>query len=441
MYPSFGSGNRQSSASQSRSLTSASQPNSARNTIQGGFSSMIPQPTAQNTSYAVGQPSQIPPYQTASPLTSSSSHASSYLVNTPIANTNNYSPYSLPNFGQQPSTFQGGSSSHQTPYPQASFSNQPPSAPPSINTARYQNPYPPPNPYQPSTPYQQWNVYPPQQGNYPQNNPQQQSFPNPYPSSYSQQPQGGGYNTNFHNERLRAIAGKYEISDALLQRLNILQQFEIVVLCDDSGSMNTPVDGTTGTRWDELRAIVQIIIDIGTIFDSNGVDVHFLNRPPMLNVTDPRQVVESFSKRPQGFTPLTPALRGIFQSAASKLRGNKRLLVFVATDGEPTDNHGNVDVQSLENLMQHERQSNTMYVTFLACTDDQVSVDYLSRWDRTMINVDVMDDYKSEREEVRQAKGFNYPFSFGDYVVKALIGAVDPEMDALDERTNTNKRW
>ncbi|CAF5108005.1 unnamed protein product, partial [Rotaria sp. Silwood1] len=412
----------------SNSSTSASLPNRTSNTVQGGFSNMMPQPAAQNISYAVGQPSQIPSYPSASPLTSSSSHGSPYFANTPIANTNNYSPYSLPNFGQQPSTFQGGSSSHQTPYPQASFSNQPPPPPPSTNTASYQNPYPPPTPHQSSTPYQQWNVTPSQQGGYPRNEPQQ---------TYQQY--GGGYNTSFNNDRLRSIATQHEISDASLQRLNILQQFEIVVLCDDSTSMNTPVNGTTGTRWDELRAIVQIIIDIGTIFDSNGVDVHFLNRPPMLNVTDPRQVVESFNKRPNGYTPLTSALRGIFQSAASKLRGNKRLLVFVATDGEPTDNHGYVDIQSLENLMQHERQSNTMYVTFLACTDDPASVRYLNQWDRTMINVDVVDDYKSEREEVRRTKGFNYPFSFGDYVVKALMGAVDPGMDSLDEYANSTR--
>ena len=130
---------------------------------------------------------------------------------------------------------------------------------------------------------------------------------------------------------------------------------------------------------------------------------------------------------------MTSALRQIFRSAASKPGSDKRLLVFVATDGAPTDNHGNVDIRSLENLMRNERQSNTTHVSFLACTDDDSSVAYLSEWDRTMINVDVIDDYKSEREEVRQNRGFSYPFSFGDYVVKALLGAVDPQMDALDE--------
>lgn len=202
--------------------------------------------------------------------------------------------------------------------------------------------------------------------------------------------------------------------------------------------MNTPVDGTNGTRWDELRSIVQIIIEIGTVFDLNGVDVHFLNRPPMPNVTDSRQVVESFSQRPSGLTPLTAALRRIFQSAAAKPGSDKRLLVFIATDGAPTDTNGTVDIQSLEQLLRNERNPNTTYITFLACTDDDSSVSYLSQWDRTMMNLDVVDDYKTEREEVRRNKGSNFPFSFGDYVVKALLGAVDPQMDSLDESGNNN---
>lgn len=205
--------------------------------------------------------------------------------------------------------------------------------------------------------------------------------------------------------------------------------------------MNAPVQGTQGTRWDELRTIVQIIIEIGTVFDANGVDVHFLNRPAVSNVTDARQVMESFQARPAGYTPLTPALRKIFQTAASKPSSDKRLLVFVATDGAPTDSKGNVDIRSLENLMRNERQAQTTFVTFLACTDDDESVAYLSNWDRSMINVDVVDDYKSERAEIQRIRGPNYPFTFGDYVVKALLGAVDPSMDSLDEGGNNYRPY
>ncbi|CAF3613036.1 unnamed protein product [Rotaria sp. Silwood1] len=106
---------------------------------------------------------------------------------------------------------------------------------------------------------------------------QQQRYQSSHGSN-PQQPQASGNNANRYespaiNDRLQAIATRYEINDTLTQRLNILQQLKIVVLCDDSDSMNTPVYGATRTRWDQLRCIVRIVTEIGTVFDSNGIDV------------------------------------------------------------------------------------------------------------------------------------------------------------------------
>ena len=72
----------------------------------------------------------------------------------------------------------------------------------------------------------------------------------------------------------------------------------------------------------------------------------------------------------------------------------------------------------------------------MACTDDDTSVSYLNKWDRKISNLDVVDDYRSERNEVLKARGKNYSFSFGDYVVKSLICSIDPEFDNLDENNN-----
>ncbi len=49
-------------------------------------------------------------------------------------------------------------------------------------------------------------------------------------------------------------------------------------------------------------------------------------------------------------------------------------------------------------------------------------------------NLDVIDDFRSEREEVMRKKGNGVRFSFGDYVVKSLIGSIDKSMDYLDEK-------
>jgi hypothetical protein len=75
---------------------------------------------------------------------------------------------------------------------------------------------------------------------------------------------------------IERLAECYEIRPQLANRIRILEDFELVLLCDDSGSMNTPIHGTTMTRWDELRQLVHVIIDIYAVFDSNGVDVYFL---------------------------------------------------------------------------------------------------------------------------------------------------------------------
>jgi hypothetical protein len=82
-------------------------------------------------------------------------------------------------------------------------------------------------------------------------------------------------------------------------------------------------------------------------------------------------------------------------------------------------------------------------------------VSYLNNWDKTIPNLDVVDDYKSEKNEILACQGKFFPFSFGDvsfptlvifiyaifkYVVKILMGGVDSWFDQLDEtRVSTDE--
>ncbi|CAF1521569.1 unnamed protein product, partial [Adineta ricciae] len=75
------------------------------------------------------------------------------------------------------------------------------------------------------------------------------------------------------NRKLEQIRLRYEIPTDKCYRLRALKDYEIIVIGDDSGSMNTTVDNTNVTRWDELRNLLKIIIEFGTIFDPSGVDV------------------------------------------------------------------------------------------------------------------------------------------------------------------------
>jgi hypothetical protein len=39
---------------------------------------------------------------------------------------------------------------------------------------------------------------------------------------------------------------------------------------------------------------------------------------------------------------------------------------------------------------------------------------YLNDWDKKIPNLDVADDYRSERKEILKVQGKDFPFSFGD---------------------------
>ncbi|CAF1651012.1 unnamed protein product, partial [Didymodactylos carnosus] len=91
----------------------------------------------------------------------------------------------------------------------------------------------------------------------------------------------------------------------------------------------------------------------------------------------------------------------------------------------PTDEQGNVGIGQLESVLRNERTPQT-YVSFLTCTNNLDDVKYLSNWDKNIPNVDVLDDYRSERAEVQRVRGNNFSFSYGDYIAKAILGPVDP---------------
>lgn len=58
-----------------------------------------------------------------------------------------------------------------------------------------------------------------------------------------------------HSQRLNHVAQHYNIHPQFADRLHALSNYEVVILCDDSTSMNTPIHGTNQTRWDELKSV------------------------------------------------------------------------------------------------------------------------------------------------------------------------------------------
>lgn len=158
----------------------------------------------------------------------------------------------------------------------------------------------------------------------------------------------------------------------------------------------------------------------------------FLNRPAVRGVKRLNQINDLFTEPPGGYTPLVSVLNDVFQLRAAHPGYDKKLLLFMVTDGAHTDDDGNENTDELEDLMRKRRNLQTTFVKVLLCTNDRVSVAYLDGWDRTMEHFDITRDFEEERALILR-NGIVTQFTFGDYVVKALVGAIITEIDYLDE--------
>ena len=247
------------------------------------------------------------------------------------------------------------------------------------------------------------------------------------------------YDENYNQSKylkIKNLIEKYEIAPLFSEKLEILKDFEIVLLLDDSGSMNTPLnDGSTHmTRWDELKSVVNIVISITSIYDSDGIDIYFLNRRNYSNVKSLDEVSTILDNPPQGLTPLTRCLDTIFSDYNNSL---KPVLVIIATDGVPYN--GVCDLHNFKNLLKN-RNYNKFYISFLACSDQESDIGYLNDLDKNIPNVDTLDDYHSERKEVLSVQGTHFSYTFGDHVVRLLLGPICSELDKLDEINISNNR-
>jgi hypothetical protein len=239
-------------------------------------------------------------------------------------------------------------------------------------------------------------------------------------------------------DKLKTIAHQYEMSPETVQKLRRLEDFDICLLLDDSGSMATVIKSNSAdpyaksmTRWDEMKQAAIIITEVASCLDADGVDVFFLNRPPIRGVTSANQITVAFQQMPQGFTPITRSMQYIFQEKDAVIR-ERKLLVLLITDGEPTDDIGNPAIPQFLHMI--KRRDKNVHISIIGCTDDDSTMKYLDKLDKRDKTLDVTDDYKSELAQIRKAKGKNFRFTFGDYVAKMLLGGVDPTMDNLDAK-------
>merc|ERR1712000_441794 len=121
--------------------------------------------------------------------------------------------------------------------------------------------------------------------------------------------------------------------------------------------------GNGRTRWEELKEVTRIVVEIATLLDDDGIDVHFLNRGSEKGVKKWKDVEKHFKSEPNGLTPLTEATKKAF----SKQKGDRPLLVMIATDGAPNNLKAWTDILC-------SRNSSMIFVSVLACSNSEKDV-------------------------------------------------------------------
>lgn len=124
-----------------------------------------------------------------------------------------------------------------------------------------------------------------------------------------------------------------------IDRLTRLALYQVVLYCDDSGSMQ-------GRRWDALCKLVHRITRIATtlIPGENGVELRFINSSETFSNLDVAKIDAAMKQSgPSGMTPLGSRLRShvlqpLVYDVLEKGETLKRpLLIFTITDGEPSE--------------------------------------------------------------------------------------------------------
>eukprot|EP01103_Thecamoeba_quadrilineata_P007950 TRINITY_DN1775_c0_g3_i1.p1 TRINITY_DN1775_c0_g3~~TRINITY_DN1775_c0_g3_i1.p1 ORF type:complete len:284 (-),score=17.57 TRINITY_DN1775_c0_g3_i1:124-975(-) len=249
------------------------------------------------------------------------------------------------------------------------------------------------------------------------------------------------------DERLREFQGRREINEKFMPALYSLGNYDIVYICDDSGSMSLIADDDApqnGTRWFELKQSVQIVLEA---HEAVGLptDIYFLNRGTFRNVQRFSDVERAFSAPPSGSTNIVKILRQVFSDRVSSDYLERPLIIHIFTDGHPTNDMYREDISGLMDWLRFRPNINNTFISFILCTDDEAiessyrPMEYRVRgqlgWTgptQGIPGVDVTEDYRGELRDVRRLRGNQYYFSYGDYIVKCLLGCVNAELHMID---------
>lgn len=242
---------------------------------------------------------------------------------------------------------------------------------------------------------------------------------------------------------LDKICQQWRIPKELGADLVKIALFDVVLLCDDSGSMQFEQGGE---RIEDLKMILSRVTFATSLFDHDGIEIRFLNSQVQGNhVTSEAQATQIVSQiRFSGLTPLGTSLdQKVLQpmllnpARAGQLR--KPLLVIVISDGapagEPADAVFNGVMRASDELRRSRYGPDSLSLQFAQVGNDMKAQEFLGQLDSHPVVgplIDVTSDFEYEQDQMMKTTGEN--LTGEGWIMKLLLGSIDSSYDTKDER-------
>ncbi|GAA6024040.1 hypothetical protein JCM10207_004498 [Rhodosporidiobolus poonsookiae] len=244
---------------------------------------------------------------------------------------------------------------------------------------------------------------------------------------------------------LARVAQDWRMPLELAMDLARLALFDVILYCDDSGSMQFEEGGS---RIDDLKLIIQRVAYAASLFDDDGIEVRFMNSRVEGNGiktdADVMQLVNNV--RFSGLTPLGTALdqkvlQPLILQPARQNALKKPVVVIAVTDGVPGGEDRNtlvrVLVQASRELARTRYGADTLSVQLAQVGNDQKARQFLEEIDEHPEVGGLVDCTSNfENEEA------NFAATTGQALTplcKMILGPISSEWDLKDESAGSQQ--
>jgi len=243
---------------------------------------------------------------------------------------------------------------------------------------------------------------------------------------------------------LQRVATEWRMPLEIGMDLAKLALFDVILYCDDSGSMAFEEGGS---RIDDLKLIVSRVAFAASLFDDDGIQVRFMNSRVEGNGLKTEQDAMNLINqvRFSGLTPLgtnlnNKILEPLVLGPARANRLQKPVLVIAITDGIPggeaRETLTNVIINSCNVLRSTRYGADALSIQLAQVGNDMKARAFLEEIDSHPIVGDLVDctsNYEQEADDMAKARP---PVDLTPelWLVKLLLGGIDSSYDSTDEK-------